>query len=66
MKLNSSATRSRDILPMEVADMTFLVNRLGEDCAPLQYVRELTQNAIEAPPHEKSGNCEYESPRSLR
>lgn len=38
----------RDTLPMQVADMTFLVNRLGEDCAPLQYVRELTQNAIEA------------------
>jgi hypothetical protein len=36
---------------MEVADMTFLVNRLGEDCAPLQYVRELTQNAIEALVH---------------
>jgi len=36
---------------MEVADMTFLVNRLGEDCAPLQYVRELTQNAIEALGH---------------
>lgn len=32
---------------MRVANMTFLVNRLGEDCAPLQYVRELTQNAIE-------------------
>jgi hypothetical protein len=51
MKVNSSVTRSRDILPMEVADMTFLVNRLGEDCAPLQYVRELTQNAIEALVH---------------
>jgi hypothetical protein len=28
--------------------MTFLVNRLGEDCAPLQFIRELTQNGIEA------------------
>ncbi len=51
MKGNSLVTRSRDTLPMEVADMTFLVNRLGEDCAPLQYVRELTQNAIEALVH---------------
>jgi len=33
---------------MSVADMTFLVNKLGEDCGPLQYVRELTQNGIEA------------------
>lgn len=39
--------RSRDTLPMSVANMTFLVNRLGDDCAPLQYIRELTQNAIE-------------------
>lgn len=37
-----------DTLPMSVADMTFLVNRLGDDCAPLQYIRELTQNGIEA------------------
>jgi len=32
---------------MQVANMTFLVRKLGEDCAPLQYIRELTQNAIE-------------------
>jgi hypothetical protein len=38
----------RDTLPMSVANMTFLVNKLGDDCAPLQYVREITQNAIEA------------------
>lgn len=40
-------TRS-DTLPMEVANMTFMVDRLGKDCAPLQFVRELTQNAIES------------------
>lgn len=34
--------------PMTVANTTFLVDRLGLDCAPLQFVRELTQNAIEA------------------
>jgi hypothetical protein len=39
---------SRDVLPMSVANMTFLVNRLGDDCSPLQFVRELTQNAIDA------------------
>jgi hypothetical protein len=44
----SPVAQSRDILPMSVANMTFLVNKLGEDCAPLQYVRELTQNAIES------------------
>lgn len=36
---------------MTVANMTFLVNRLGDDCSPLQYVRELTQNAIEGIQH---------------
>ncbi len=39
---------ARATLPMSVANMTFLVNKLGEDCAPLQFVRELTQNGIEA------------------
>src|SRR4051812_14656391 len=34
--------------PMRVANMGFLLDRLGADCAPLQFVRELTQNAIEA------------------
>ena len=44
----SSVVPSHDTLPMTVANMTFLVNRLGEDCAPLQFIRELTQNAIDA------------------
>lgn len=48
MSSSNVAAQSRDTLPMKVADMTFLVNKLGEDCAPLQHVRELTQNSIEA------------------
>jgi hypothetical protein len=35
-------------LKMKVDNTGFLVDRLAKDCAPLQYVRELTQNAIEA------------------
>jgi hypothetical protein len=35
-------------LPMTVANPAFLVDRLGEDCAPSQFVRELTQNSIES------------------
>ncbi len=35
-------------LPMSVDNVGFLLDRLGEDCAPLQYLRELTQNSIEA------------------
>src|SRR5262245_53388472 len=33
--------------PMTVKNMGFLIDRMGDDCAPLQFVRELTQNAIE-------------------
>lgn len=35
-------------LAMTVANTGFMVDRLGQDCAPLQFLRELTQNAIEA------------------
>src|SRR4051794_16494292 len=35
-------------LPLKVANIGFMLDRLGKDCAPLQFVRELTQNAIEA------------------
>lgn len=35
-------------LPMSVDKVGFLLDRLGQDCSPLQYLRELTQNAIEA------------------
>ncbi len=33
---------------MGVANVGFMVDRLGHDCHPLQYLRELTQNSIEA------------------
>jgi Histidine kinase-, DNA gyrase B-, and HSP90-like ATPase len=33
---------------MTVHNIGFLLDRLGQDCHPLQYLRELTQNAIEA------------------
>jgi hypothetical protein len=35
-------------LPMTVDKVSFLLDRLGQDCSPLQHLRELTQNAIEA------------------
>lgn len=33
--------------PMQVGNTSFMLDRLGEDCAPLQFLRELTQNSIE-------------------
>lgn len=38
--------KSEHTLEMKVANMTFLLERLSQDCAPLQFVRELTENAI--------------------
>jgi len=35
-------------LQLSVHDVGFLLDRLGEDCHPLQFLRELTQNSIEA------------------
>ncbi|MCD0175644.1 ATP-binding protein [Deinococcus sp. 14RED07] len=35
-------------LPLTVANTGFLLDRLGEDCHPLQFLRELTKNGIEA------------------
>jgi hypothetical protein len=43
-----SASKSTQTLPLTVHDTGFLLDRLGEDCHPLQFLRELTQNAIEA------------------
>jgi hypothetical protein len=37
-----------DMLLMSVAKMGFLVDRLNRDCSPLQFLRELTKNAVEA------------------
>jgi len=33
---------------MEVDNIDFLIERMGQDCSPNQYLRELTQNSIEA------------------
>jgi hypothetical protein len=35
-------------LPMQVKNMSFMLDRLGQDCAPLQFLRELTQNALQS------------------
>src|SRR5438309_2364992 len=37
-----------NFLAMTVQNIGFLLDRLGQDCHPLQYLRELTQNSIEA------------------
>lgn len=41
-------THDSSTLPLTVDNTGFLLDKLGEDCHPLQFLRELTQNAIEA------------------
>src|SRR5690606_20910635 len=43
----SSVSFGSTTLEMQVANMTFMLERLAKDCAPLQFIRELTQNAID-------------------
>lgn len=43
-----SKTGRGNALPMSVHNVGFLLDRLGQDCSPLQYLRELTQNGKEA------------------
>lgn len=45
MSIELSSERT---LAMTVRNTGFMVDRLGQDCAPLQFLRELTQNSIEA------------------
>jgi hypothetical protein len=40
--------KGSDTLELKVDNTGFLLDRLGQDCHPLQFLRELTQNAIEA------------------
>ena len=42
------STHSQKTLPLTVANTGFLLDRMGEDCHPLQFLRELTQNSIES------------------
>lgn len=39
---------SKRTAPLTVSNTGFMLDRLGRDCAPLQFLRELTQNSIEA------------------
>ena len=45
---------NENFLNMSVENTGFLIDRLGQDCHPLQFLRELTQNGIEAVARSKS------------
>lgn len=44
----SHAVSSSSTLPLQVKNTAFMLDRLGMDCDKLQFLRELTKNAIEA------------------
>ena len=46
--MSSRAVSVDQTLPMTVANTGFMLDRLGQDCSLLQFLRELTQNSIEA------------------
>jgi hypothetical protein len=46
--MSHALRRGENFLAMTVQNIGFLLDRLGQDCHPLQYLRELTQNSIEA------------------
>ena len=45
---NHASPHVEKTLEMTVANTGFLLDRLGQDCHPLQFLRELTQNSIES------------------
>lgn len=45
---NRVLAHGQKTLPLTVANTGFLLDRMGEDCHPLQFLRELTQNSIES------------------
>lgn len=45
---SSTADAVEKTLPMGVANIGFMLERLGRDCDDLQFLRELTQNALQA------------------
>jgi hypothetical protein len=53
---------SKETLPLSVDNIGFMLDRLGRDCAPLQFLRELTQNSLEAilRTSEKEGEIRWE------
>ncbi|HET6203380.1 MAG TPA: ATP-binding protein [Planctomycetota bacterium] len=57
-----AATAAENTLRLRVDNIGFLLDRLGEDCHPLQFLRELTQNSIEAIPKtpEKTGEIVWD------
>ncbi len=43
-----STVKNKKSVKMKVNNVSFMIERLGKDCGPLQFLRELTQNSLES------------------
>lgn len=48
MSDSRSVPAGTQTLPMSVDNTGFMLDRLGQDCSPLQFLREITENALQA------------------
>ena len=46
--MSNDKVRTSQTSQMRVENTTFMIERLAQDCSPLQYIRELTQNSFDA------------------
>ena len=46
--MSQHVSHGQKTLPLTVANTGFLLDRMGQDCHPLQFLRELTHNSIES------------------
>ena len=52
-------SNKRRTSPIKAGSLSFAIDKFSDDCLPLQYLRELTQNSIEAIPEGKQGNVKW-------
>src|SRR5947209_8349902 len=48
MSAHREAPATSRTAEMKVANIGFMLDRMGQDCSPLQFLRELTENATQA------------------
>lgn len=57
-RASAGANDAKNTLEMKVANTGFIVDRLGRDCHPLQFLREITHNSIQAIEESPAGRGE--------
>ena len=52
-------SNKRRTSPIKAGSLSFAIDKFSDDCLPLQYLRELTQNSVEAIPEGNQGNVKW-------